>query len=74
MTKHSPSPSPPHLLVPSLSYSQEKIRIVLNKSDGIEQQQLMRVYGALMWALGKVFRNPEVCRRAISGAARPPGA
>lgn len=28
----------------------------------VSQQQLMRVYGALMWSLGKVFRSPEVCR------------
>ena len=36
------------------------MRIVLNKSDSIDQQQLMRVYGALMWSLGKVFKSPEV--------------
>ena len=22
----------------------------------------MRVYGALMWSLGKVFKSPEVCK------------
>jgi EH domain-containing protein 1 len=27
----------------------------------VTPQQLMRVYGALMWSLGKVFRTPEVC-------------
>ena len=40
----------------------DKIRIVLNKADGITTQQLMRVYGALMWSLGKVINTPEVAR------------
>lgn len=46
------------LMIPHL----DKIRIVLNKADGIDTQQLMRVYGALMWSLGKVMNTPEVSR------------
>jgi len=46
------------MMIPHL----DKIRIVLNKADSISTQQLMRVYGALMWSLGKVMNTPEVCR------------
>mmetsp|Transcript_28343 Transcript_28343/g.71312 ORF Transcript_28343/g.71312 Transcript_28343/m.71312 type:complete len:522 (+) Transcript_28343:163-1728(+) len=41
---------------------QDKIRILLNKVQQIDTQQLMRVYGALMWSLGKVLDVPEVPR------------
>lgn len=48
--------------IEALSGNEDKIRIVLNKSDMVDHQQLMRVYGALMWSLGKVFKTPEVAR------------
>ncbi|KAI9505568.1 hypothetical protein GGI25_000933 [Coemansia spiralis] len=46
----------------SLRGHEDKVRFVLNKCDQISQQQLMRVYGALMWSLGKVIPTPEVNR------------
>lgn len=41
---------------------QDKIRILLNKADTVDGQALLRVYGALMWSLGKVIKSPEACR------------
>lgn len=51
-----------HRCIGGLKGNEEKIRIVLNKADLVTPQQLMRVYGALMWSLGKVLTTPEVAR------------
>ena len=53
-------------VISTLKGHDDKVRVVLNKSDQVDQQQLMRVYGALMWSLGKVFRSPEVGRAACA--------
>ncbi|CAO3584876.1 unnamed protein product [Absidia cylindrospora] len=53
---------------------EEKVRVVLNKSDMVNPQQLMRVYGAMMWSLGKVVQTPEVIRVYLGTfwSERPP--
>eukprot|EP01041_Mallomonas_annulata_P010242 gene10242-21360_t len=45
-------------VIESFKGNEDKIRCILNKAD----QKLMRVYGALMWSMGKVMRTPEVLR------------
>lgn len=49
-------------IITAIKVHDDKIRVVLNKVDMITNQQLMRVYGALMWSLGKVIHTPEVLR------------
>ncbi|EZG56067.1 putative EH-domain protein [Gregarina niphandrodes] len=41
---------------------ESKVCILLNKADSVNAHHLMRVYGALMWSLGKVMAAPEVPR------------
>eukprot|EP00250_Pteridium_aquilinum_P007075 c16868_g1_i3 orf=165-1274(+) len=49
-------------VIKSLHGHDNKIRLLLNKADCVDTQQLMKVYGALMWSLGKVMETPEVMR------------
>jgi GTPase involved in cell partitioning and DNA repair len=46
---------------------EDKVRIVLNKADQVDHQELMRVYGALMWSISKVINVPE-CPKVFVGS------
>ncbi|KAL2339235.1 hypothetical protein Fmac_013681 [Flemingia macrophylla] len=59
-------------VIGSLRGHDDKIRVVLNKANQVDTQQLMRVYGALMWSLGKVLNNPEVVRVYIGSFSNKP--
>lgn len=48
--------------IEALKGNEEKIHILLNKADAVDQSSLMRVYGSLLWSLGKVFNTPEVMK------------
>lgn len=48
--------------IDSLKGNEDKIRCILNKADQVDRQKLMRIYGALMWSIGKVIKSPEVLR------------
>ncbi|XP_067942390.1 EH domain-containing protein 3-like [Watersipora subatra] len=59
-------------VIQTLNMYEDKVRIVLNKSDRVNSQQLMRVYGALMWSLGKIMNTPEVVRVFIGSFWKQP--
>ena len=44
----------------------EKTRIILNKADLLPSKDLLRIYGGLMWSLGKTIRSPEASKIYIS--------
>ena len=43
-------------------HNDDKIRCVLNKADSVKKDHFVRVYGSLMWSMGKLFSTPEVVR------------
>ncbi|THU67486.1 hypothetical protein C4D60_Mb05t25130 [Musa balbisiana] len=50
-------------VIRSLHGHEDKIRVVLNKADQVDTEQLIRVNRALIWSLAKVLPNrPEVMR------------
>eukprot|EP00770_Monocercomonoides_exilis_P000368 MONOS_366.1-p1 / transcript=MONOS_366.1 / gene=MONOS_366 / organism=Monocercomonoides_exilis_PA203 / gene_product=EH domain-containing protein / transcript_product=EH domain-containing protein / location=Mono_scaffold00006:63958-66505(-) / protein_length=666 / sequence_SO=supercontig / SO=protein_coding / is_pseudo=false len=59
-------------VIDSLRGNEDKVRVILNKADGLSTQNLMRVYGALLWSLSRVFKTPEVIRVYIGSFWKEP--
>lgn len=53
--------------IEALKGNDDKIKVILNKADNVTSQQLVRVYGSLMWSLSKVIHTPE-CLRVYVGS------
>lgn len=49
-------------VVEELKNHEDKVRCILNKADGLDTESLIRVYGALLWSMGKIFKGSEVTR------------
>ena len=54
-------------IIAGLRGYESRVRCVLNKADQVDAQKLIRIYGALMWSLGKVIKTPE-CVRVYIGS------
>ena len=59
-------------VIDALKGNEDKVRVILNKADGLTTQNLMRVYGALLWSLSRVFKTPEVMRVYIGSFWKEP--
>lgn len=49
-------------VIEELQPHEDKVHCVLNKADQLDQESLMRVYGALLWSMGRIFKGAEVTR------------
>eukprot|EP01042_Synura_sphagnicola_P015829 gene15829-20046_t len=49
-------------VIEELQPFEDKVHCVLNKADMLDTESLMRVYGALLWSMGRIFKGAEVTR------------
>lgn len=49
-------------VIEELQPFEDKVHCVLNKADMLDAESLMRVYGALLWSMGRIFKGAEVTR------------
>lgn len=49
-------------VIEELQPHEDKVHCILNKADQLDNESLMRVYGALLWSMGRIFKGAEVAR------------
>ncbi|RYG68936.1 hypothetical protein EON64_04005 [archaeon] len=49
-------------VIEELQPFEDKVHCVLNKADVLDSEALLRVYGALLWSMGRIFKGAEVTR------------
>lgn len=49
-------------VIENLRNQDDKVHCVMNKADQLDPESLMKVYGALLWSMGKIFQSAEVPR------------
>eukprot|EP00931_Biecheleriopsis_adriatica_P115928 TRINITY_DN91663_c0_g1_i1.p1 TRINITY_DN91663_c0_g1~~TRINITY_DN91663_c0_g1_i1.p1 ORF type:complete len:527 (-),score=139.39 TRINITY_DN91663_c0_g1_i1:189-1769(-) len=56
----------------ALSRSERKVRFILNKAEHLDRFEMVRVFGALMWSLSKVYSSPEMPHVFVSALSAAP--
>jgi hypothetical protein len=49
-------------VIEELQPFEDKVHCILNKADALDGESLMRVFGALLWSMGRIFKGAEVTR------------
>ncbi|CAE7597477.1 EHD2, partial [Symbiodinium microadriaticum] len=51
-----------HRVIAKLNGHESKLRIILNKMDKVDELDLVKVFGSLMWSLGRCFPGADMVR------------
>jgi EH domain-containing protein 1 len=58
-------------VISKLSGQESKLRIILNKLDKVDELELVRVYGSLMWSLGRALKSTDVVKVYMGSFGAP---
>lgn len=60
-----------HRVIAKLSGNESKLRIILNKLDKVDEMEMVRVYGSLMWSLGRTLKSSDVVKVYMGSFGAP---